>query len=63
LVELKIAVVIVTGAFLIAFGALGLSFVFAVGFGSKRAVELMWEERFRRQKEEREKEAAQAKGK
>lgn len=54
LVELNIAVVIVTGAFLIAFGALGLSFVFAVGLGSRRAVEKMWEERFRRQQEERE---------
>jgi Mechanosensitive ion channel, conserved TM helix len=63
LVELNIAVVIVTGAFLIAFGALALSFVFAVGLGSKRAVEKMWEERFRRQQEEREKEAERSKEK
>lgn len=54
LVELNVAVVIVTGAFLIAFGALALCLVFAVGLGSKRAVERMWEERFRRQKEEEE---------
>ena len=63
LVELDIAVAIVTGAFLIAFGALALCFVLAFGLGSKRAVELMWEERFRRKKEEREKEAEQPKGK
>ena len=63
LVEMKIAVVIVTGAFLIAFSALGLCFVFAVGLGSKRAVEVMWDERFRRQKEEREKESARSKEK
>jgi len=47
LVELNIAVTIVTGAFLIAFGALALCFVLAVGLGSKRGIELMWEERFR----------------
>jgi len=47
LVELNIAVVIVTGAFLIAFGALAVCAVLAFGLGSKRAVELMWEERFR----------------
>ena len=47
LVQLDIAVVIVTGAFLIAFGALALCVVLAFGLGSKRAVELMWEERFR----------------
>ena len=47
LVQLEIAVSIVTGAFLIAFGALALSFVLAFGLGSKRAVELMWEERLR----------------
>ena len=61
LVELNVAVVIVTGAFLIAFGALALCFVFAFGLGSRRAVEMMWEERFRRRKEEREKEAEQSK--
>jgi hypothetical protein len=56
LVELEIAREIVIGGFLIAFGALGLSFVFAVGLGSKRAVELMWDNRFRAGKQEREKE-------
>ena len=53
LVQLNIAVMVVTGAFLIAFGALALGFVLAFGLGSKRAVELMWEERFRAAKEER----------
>jgi len=56
LVEMKIAVTIVTGAFLIAFGALGLAFVFSIGLGSRRAIEMMWEEGLRR-KEEREKES------
>lgn len=51
LVELKIAVTIVTGAFLIAFGALALCLVLAVGLGSKRGVELLWEEQFRRSAE------------
>ena len=51
LVELNIAVTIVTGAFLIAFGALALCFVLAVGLGSKRGVELMWEARFHRTRE------------
>lgn len=51
LVELNIAVTIVTGAFLIAFGALALCFVLAVGLGSKRGVELMREERFHRARE------------
>lgn len=50
LVELNIAVHIVTGAFLLAFGALCVSFVLAFGLGSKRAVELMWEERLGRRK-------------
>jgi Mechanosensitive ion channel, conserved TM helix len=57
LVELNIAVTIVSGAFLIAFGTLGLALVLAFGLGSRRAVELMWEERFRRRKEELEREA------
>ena len=47
MVELNIAVTVVTWAFLIAFGALALCFVLAVGLGSKRGIELMWEERFR----------------
>lgn len=51
LVELKIAVNIVTGAFLIAFGSLAMCLVLAVGLGSKRGVELMWEEHFRRSRE------------
>lgn len=48
LVELRIAETVVTGAFLIAFGGLTLTFVLAFGLGSRRAVEQMWEERFRR---------------
>ena len=63
LVELNIAVGIVTGAFLIAFGALALGFVLAFGLGSRRAVETMWEEHFRQRKEEREKEAEKKKEK
>jgi len=63
LVELDIARTIVSGAFLLAFGALALSFVFAFGWGSKRAVEMMWEERIRQRKEEREKEEQKDKGK
>ena len=63
LVEMNIAVAIVTGAFLIAFGALALCFVIAFGLGSKRAVEKMWEERFRRKKEESEQETKKSEGK
>ena len=59
LVQLDIGREIVTGGFLIAFGALALCFVFAFGLGSKRAVETMWEERFRRRKQEREQEAGE----
>ncbi len=55
LVELDIAVGIVTGAFLIAFGALALGFALAFGLGSKRAVETMWEKRMAPPKEEPEK--------
>ena len=51
LVELKIAVNIVPGPFLIAFGALALCLVLAVGLGSKRGVELLWQEQFRRKAE------------
>ena len=54
LVELNIAVVIVTGAFLIAFGALALGFALAFGLGSRRAVEMMWEKRMAPPKEESE---------
>ena len=60
LVQLNVAVGIVTGAFLIAFASLALCFVLAFGLGSKRAVESMWEERFRRRKEEQEREADKA---
>lgn len=63
LVELDVAVPIVTGAFLIGFGALALCFAFAFGLGSKRAVELMWEERFRKSKEERGKPVEQSREK
>jgi hypothetical protein len=52
LVELDIAVTIVTGAFLIAFGALALSCALALGLGSRRAVESMWEQRLRPPKDE-----------
>ena len=52
LVELDIAVAIVTGAFLIAFGALALGFALAFGLGSKRAVETMWEKRLSPPKDE-----------
>jgi hypothetical protein len=45
LVELNIAVGIVTGTCLIGIGALALGFALAFGLGSKRAVELMWEKR------------------
>jgi len=48
LVQLDVAVSLVTGACLITFGALALSFVLAVGLGSRRAVERLWEERLRK---------------
>ena len=54
LVQLQIAVGIVTGAFLLTFGALALGFALAFGLGSRRAVEAMWEERLRRRSRERE---------
>jgi Mechanosensitive ion channel, conserved TM helix len=63
LVELGIAVAIVSGAFLIIFGALGLGLVLAFGLGSRRAVEMMWEERLRRRTEERERQSAESKEK
>jgi hypothetical protein len=47
LVELKIAVTIVTGAFLITFGTVGLCVALAVGLGSRRGIELMWEDYLR----------------
>ena len=60
LVELQVAVAIVTGAFLIAFGALALCFVLAFGLGSKRAVEQMWENHLRQRREQREKEQTES---
>jgi len=59
LVELQVAVVIVTGAFLITFGALALCAVFGLGLGSKRAVEKLWDDYFCRRAEQREKQAAE----
>lgn len=52
LVELGIAETIVTGAFLITFGALALAFALAFWLGSRRAVESVWEQRLRPPKEE-----------
>jgi hypothetical protein len=46
LVQLKLALNIVTYAFLMAFGALAATFVLAFGLGSRRAVEMMWEQVF-----------------
>jgi Mechanosensitive ion channel, conserved TM helix len=63
LVELNIAVGIVTGAFLIAFGALALGFALAFGLGSKRAVETMWEKRLVPPKEESKPKEEKADGK
>lgn len=63
LVELDIAVTIVTGAFLITFGALALSFALAFGLGSRRAVESMWEQQIGRQQEDpKNEEEANARG-
>jgi hypothetical protein len=45
-------VTIVTGAFLITFGALAVGFALAFGLGSRRAVESMWEQRLHPPKEE-----------
>jgi Mechanosensitive ion channel, conserved TM helix len=63
LVELKVAVTIVTGAFLIVFGTIGLCLALAVGLGSRRGIELMWEDHFRRQQQEAEAQAARAEAK
>jgi hypothetical protein len=51
-VELGIAETIVTGAFLITFGALALAFALAFGLGSRRAIESIWEQRLRPPKTE-----------
>ncbi len=63
LVELQVAVTIVTGAFLIAFGSIALCLALAVGLGSRRGIELMWEDRFRRERQEQEALTARASGK
>jgi len=60
LVELKVAVTIVTGAFLIVFGSIALCLALAVGLGSRRGIELMWEDHFRRQQQEAESQAARS---
>lgn len=52
LVELKVAVTIVTGAFLITFGTVALCVALAVGLGSRRGVEMMWEAHLLRRREE-----------
>jgi hypothetical protein len=43
LVQLDVAAHIITYAFLVTFGTLGVSFVLAFGLGSRRAVEAMWD--------------------
>jgi Mechanosensitive ion channel, conserved TM helix len=63
LVELKVAVTIVTGAFLIVLGTFALCLALAVGLGSRRGIELMWENYFRRQQQESESQAARAEAK
>jgi hypothetical protein len=60
LVELKIAVTIVTGAFLIAFGTIALCLALAIGLGSRRGIELMWENYFLRQRQDAEADADRA---
>jgi Mechanosensitive ion channel, conserved TM helix len=52
LIQLNIAPSLVTWAFLIAFGCLALTFALAVGLGSRRAVEAMWEELLERRRHE-----------
>lgn len=58
LVQLNVAVAIVTGAFLITFGTMALSISLAFGLGSRKAVEAMWEERLRRRQVEKRKDTA-----
>ncbi len=59
LVELKVAVTIVTGAFLITFGTVALTIALAVGLGSRRGIELMWESYFQREQQDEEGAAGQ----
>lgn len=63
LVELQVAVTIVTGAFLIVFGSIALCLALAVGIGSRRGIELMWENYFHRQQKDAEAQAARAEAK
>ena len=63
LVELQVAVTIVTGAFLIVFGTIALCLALAVGIGSRRGIELMWENHFRRQRQEAESQAPRGEAK
>ena len=51
LVELNIAVDIVTGGFLLAFGSLCVGFMIAFAMGSRKAVERMWEDHMARRKQ------------
>ena len=44
LVQLNVAPALIRSAFLIAFGAIAVTFVLAVGLGSRKAVEAMWED-------------------
>ena len=60
LVELQVAVTIVTGAFLIVFGSIALCLALAVGLGSRRGIELMWENHFRRELQDAESQAPRA---
>jgi hypothetical protein len=48
LLQLRVAPTLVSQAFLITFGSIALTAALAFGLGSRRAVELMWEEHFGR---------------
>jgi hypothetical protein len=50
LIEIDVAPNLVRSAFLIAFGSIALTLVLAVGLGSRRAVESMWEEALARRR-------------
>jgi hypothetical protein len=52
LIQLNVAPTLVLWAFLIAFGSIALTVALAVGLGSRRAVELMWEGVFTRSRGE-----------
>ncbi len=53
LVQLDIASHIVTYAFLVTFGSLGVAFILAFGLGSRRAVEAMWDGLLSRRSDQR----------